>query len=95
MIDKDAGAARAEALLSRQPPIGDEVRLVGDPEDREWCRVCYWTLASNVSGQTDEAPPPGIGPILVVKDSGEAGYLGSQSIEDELERAEEDLHRGL
>jgi hypothetical protein len=52
-------------------------------------------LASNVSGQTHEAPPPGTGPILVVKDSGEAQYLGSQSIEYEVERAADDLRRDL
>ncbi|HWI34506.1 MAG TPA: hypothetical protein VNS83_09360 [Lapillicoccus sp.] len=95
MIDQNAAAERAEALLSRQPPITDEAALVGDPEDHGWCWICYWTLASNVSGQTHEAPPPGTGPILVVKDTGEARYLGSQSIEYELERAAEDLRRNL
>ncbi|HVD22745.1 MAG TPA: hypothetical protein VNC23_06585 [Lapillicoccus sp.] len=94
MIDQNAAAERAEALLSHQPPISAEAALVGDPEDRGWCWLCYWTLATNVSGQTHEAPPPGTGPILVVKDSGEAHYLGSQSIEFELERAAEDLRRG-
>jgi hypothetical protein len=95
MIDQNSAAERAQALLTHQPPITDEAALVGDPEDRGRCWICYWTLASNVSGQTHEAPPPGTGPILVVKDSGEAHYLGSQSIEYEVERAAEDLRRDL
>ena len=95
MIDQNSAAERAQALLTRQPPITDEAALVGDPEDRGWHWICCWTLASNVSGQTHEAPPPGTGPILVVKDSGEAHYLGSQSIEYEVERAAEDLRRDL
>jgi hypothetical protein len=95
MIDQNGAVERAEALLTRQPPISDETSLVGDPEDLGWCWICYWTLATNASGRTQEAPPPGTGPILVVKDGGEARYLGSQSLEFELEQAAEDLRRGI
>ena len=95
MIDPNSAAKRAQALLTRQPPITDEAAQsviqrtaggVGSATGR-WPATC--------PGQTHEAPPPGTGPILVVKDSGEAHYLGSQSIEHELERAAEDLRRDL
>ena len=91
MIDQSEAAERAAALLARQPPVQAEAALAGDPEDHGWCWVCNWTLASNLSGETHEAPPPGTGPVLVVKDSGEARYLGSQALDDELERAAQDL----
>jgi hypothetical protein len=53
MIDQNAAAKRAEALLALPLDVGQQ-RF----------------------GTTDEAPPPGTGPILVVKDTGEARYLG-------------------
>jgi hypothetical protein len=91
MITQHEAAERAETLLTRQPPLWEKVALAGEPEDQGWCWLCYWTLASNLSGETQEAPPPGTGPILVVKSSGETRYLGSQAMEDELAAAAAEL----
>jgi hypothetical protein len=72
MIDQDAAAERAEALLALPLDVGQQ-RFGTDRRG---------TAAGNRA-------------VLVVKDNGEARYLGSQSIEYELERAAEDPRRGL
>lgn len=86
-IDSHAAARAARALLAEQPPAAADVALVGEPADRGWCWVCHWTLAGNLARAEQEAPPPGVGPIVVVKRTGEALYLGSRDMATELAQA--------
>jgi hypothetical protein len=86
----DAVQARnaAIALLSASPPsVPDAVLLEGE-EDHGWCYVINWTTERAVASLSfEDVAPPGIGPIAIDKESGDAFYLGSQSLPRALEAA--------
>jgi hypothetical protein len=80
MDGMDIAQARraAEELLSTAPPGVDDAVLTAQTDDHEWCFVIPWTTRRAMeSGSFADAPPPGIGPIGVDKQTGEAFYLSS------------------
>jgi hypothetical protein len=85
VISADDALDAATARLTDLPPAAEPVAALPPPEDHDWCFVVYWTLARNLDGDgPGEAPPPGFGPIVIDKETGQAWYLGSQNLPDEL-----------
>ena len=84
MSDVFAGRREAERLLSTCPPAEEATALIDTPLDMGWAWLFHWTLERNLSGDMQVAPPPGMGPIVVVKSTADAHYLGSGPVESEI-----------
>ena len=89
------GAAQAE--LDRMSSAAHPLRLVDDTDvaDIGWGWVWAWNTARWFETRDPaDAPPPGDGPVVVVKQTGETFRLGSTPAFD-LQLAEFAKHRGL
>jgi len=92
----DARAAAQAELDSFSSP-GNPLRLVDDADvdDVGWGWVWAWSTARWFETRDPaDAPPPGDGPVVVVKDTGETFHLGSTPAFD-LQLADYAKERGL
>lgn len=92
----DARAAAQAELDSFSSP-GNPLRLVDDADvaDVGWGWVWAWSTARWFETRDPaDAPPPGDGPVVVVKETGETFHLGSTPAFD-LQLAEYAKDRGL
>lgn len=87
-MDATQATATAQELLTAAPPGVPDAVLSGQVEDRGWCFVLQWTTSRAIGSRSPaDAPPPGIGPIAVDKESGEAFYLPSAPLPVALDMA--------
>lgn len=89
--------AAAQAELESFSSPDNPLRLVDDADvaDVGWGWVWAWSTARWFETRDPaDAPPPGDGPVVVVKETGETFHLGSTPAFD-LQLAEFAKHRGL
>lgn len=79
-MHRNAAMDRARAALAELESADSPLQLVAADElvDVGWAWVCPWSTARwFVTKDPRDAQPPGFGPVVVVKPTGETWLLGS------------------